>query len=190
MGKRLFIAVKIIPDGVFMNHLLSLQQKLQGERIKWVEAQNIHITLKFLGDTNESKVSMLQHSLEGICTQFHSITFFLKDLGIFGSHYHPKVIWIGIEPFEEIKELMIAIHQSLEKVGFPVDRQNLVPHLTLGRIKELNNPTFFWKIFNQYKSISSKQISINDIVLYESILKKEGPLYINLTSCSLIQKRP
>jgi 2'-5' RNA ligase len=85
---------------------------------------------------------------------------------------------------------MIAIHQSLEKVGFPVDRQNLVPHLTLGRIKELNNPTFFWKIFNQYKSISSKQISINDIVLYESILKKEGPLYINLTSCSLIQKRP
>ena len=109
-----------------------------------------------------------------------SFSYSLKNLGIFGSSYDPRVIWIGIEPYQELVNLMKAIQKELIPLGFESDRQNLVPHLTLGRIKNLKDKPLFQRAIDRYKSLTSETMKAESFILFESILKKEGPIYVTI----------
>jgi 2'-5' RNA ligase len=80
---------------------------------------------------------------------------------------------------------MTLIRDRLEEIGYDADRQNLVPHLTLGRIKSLKDKQLFQKIIDEHRQISSQKIDIDRILLFESILKKEGPVYQALQTFQL-----
>jgi 2'-5' RNA ligase len=178
--KRLFAALKIIPDNGFTGKYRELKQSLRHEQIKWVEEHNIHITLKFFGDTEEGMIPLIGETLRTIASSTPPVVVRLSGLGIFGSAYSPRVVWTGIEPYEEVASLMKKVHDGLKTVGFEPDRQNLVPHLTLGRIKFLKDKILFSRAIEQFKSISSLPITVGEIILYESILRREGPTYIAL----------
>jgi 2'-5' RNA ligase len=75
---------------------------------------------------------------------------------------------------------MKAVHASLVSIGYEPDRQNLVPHLTLGRIKEITDKKNFQSVVDTFRDLSSGEMPVREFVLYESILKKEGPIYIPL----------
>ncbi|MCX6269188.1 MAG: RNA 2',3'-cyclic phosphodiesterase [Bacteroidetes bacterium] len=186
--KRLFTALKINPDAEFLAKYHELMMELRHEQIKWVEEKNIHITLKFFGETEDRKIPEICSVLEKRATATLSMDFKLAGLGIFGSSYAPRVIWVGIEPYSELSLLMKNIHQDLISVGFDPDRQNLVPHLTLGRIKFLKDKVIFNRTIDRFKSVSSSLIPIREVVLYESILHREGPEYIALGKFSFIKK--
>ena len=178
--KRLFIAIKIQPDKAFLDQLLQLKQQLKHERVKWVEDQNIHITLKFLGDTEVKKIPDIERVLEQVAASHSPFAIQLVRLGIFGSRYDPRVIWAGIEPYDHLAMLMKDVHAELKTIGYESDRQNLVPHLTLGRIKEIKDKHLFQRVIEKIREISSQEMIVTECILYESILKKEGPVYLNL----------
>jgi len=188
--KRLFAAVKIQPDNAFRVQFHHLQRQLQHERIKWVEEQNIHITLKFFGETPEEKIPAIKRVLDKVAEDTRSFSISLGGLGIFGSSYDPRVIWVGVEPFTELSALMKTLREKMGIIGFEPDRQNLVPHLTLGRIKFLNNKTLFQQAIDQNRKISSQEIKIDCLILFESILKKEGPEYRTLHTFQLKKQNP
>ena len=175
--KRLFAAFKINLDPEFLAKYHELKQELRFEPFKWVEDHNIHITLKFFGETEENKIPEISAVLRKRASIESSIDLHLAGLGIFGSSYAPKVIWVGIEPYAELSALMKSLHNDLKNIGFETDRQNLVPHLTLGRIKFLKDKISFNRAILQYKTISSAPIHISGMILYESILHREGPVY-------------
>ena len=175
--KRLFIAIKIKPDAVFLEQFREMKEVLKHEPVKWVEEHNIHITLKFLGETNELLLPVIGKALDEVARSTKAFRFCLEGLGIFGSSYQPRVLWIGIKPYEKLAGLMAAVHTALELQGFEKDRQNLVPHLTLGRIKFLNDKKLFQEVVDDFRDISSSPITAAGMILYESILKKEGPEY-------------
>jgi RNA 2',3'-cyclic 3'-phosphodiesterase len=183
--KRLFAAIKVSPDSEFLDGFRDLRQLLKHEKIKWVEEHNIHITLKFFGETEENRIPLICKILENVASVSADFTFSLNNLGIFGSRYDPRVIWIGITPFDEMASVMKTLRNSLEKAGFESDRQNIVPHLTLGRIKFLNDKTAFQKIIDENRDLSSTEIRAGKFILFESILKKEGPVYLALQSFPL-----
>lgn len=176
--KRLFTAIKVIPDKKFIEQLHSLETSLRYERIKWVEDHNIHITLKFFGETDEKKIPGITAVLRNVAGTIKPFPLQLKGLGIFGSSYEPRVVWTGIEPYRELVDLMKQIHAELKTIGFEPDRQNLVPHLTIGRIRELRDRQLFQQVVEENKKIISAEMTIREIFLYESILKKEGPVYL------------
>jgi RNA 2',3'-cyclic 3'-phosphodiesterase len=186
--KRLFAALKINPDADFLGKYRELQLTMAREQIKWVEEKNIHVTLKFFGETEESRIPAISGVLQKRASETPSITMNLSGLGIFGSSYAPKVIWTGIEPYASLAALMKNIHRDLESIGYEADRQNLVPHLTLGRIKFLRDKILFNRAIGEYKTISSSPLHISEIVLYESILHREGPEYIALNKFPLVKK--
>ena len=188
--KRLFAALKISPEADFFSTYRKLKSGLHHEHIKWVEEHNIHLTLKFFGETDESKIPGICMVLKSRAEMSPPIGLHLRGLGIFGSSYAPKVIWVGIAPYEQFSLLMKNIHADLEKSGYPADRQNLVPHLTLGRIKFLNDKTLFRRTLDQFRDISSNTIRIDEISLYESILRREGPEYIELHRFPLKKELP
>jgi RNA 2',3'-cyclic 3'-phosphodiesterase len=187
--KRLFAAIKIQPDPEFMKQFHELKRQLSFEKIKWVEDHNIHITLKFFGETEESEIPGIKTALQKTASGNMSFGFCLRSVGIFGSRYDPRVIWTGIEPYDSLAILMKTIREDLRVAGFVPDRQNLVPHLTLGRIKEIRDKQHFQEVIGRYREMASKEMIAGEFLLYESILKREGPVYVALYSFPFQKQR-
>ena len=188
--KRLFAALKINPDAGFLSSYRELKAVLHHEQIRWVEEHNIHITLKFFGETDERKIPGICSVLGKRAGMTPQIPLQLAGLGIFGSSYAPKVIWVGIEPFSQISLLMKSAHGDLASIGFEPDRQNLVPHLTLGRIKFLHDKILFRRTLEQFRDISSSPFRSKELILFESILRREGPQYIELAKFPFKKELP
>jgi RNA 2',3'-cyclic 3'-phosphodiesterase len=180
--KRLFAAIKIHPTAEYLLIFNEITSSLSHERIKWVEPENMHLTLKFFGETDEKQIPAIQHVLQNAADQSKSFSLSVANTGIFGSHYDPKVIWFGIEKQPELELLAKNIFTGLEKIGWQPDRQNFVPHLTIGRIKELKDKTLFQKIISKYNTVKIQEEKVTEIKLYESILSRGGPLYVKVFS--------
>lgn len=183
--KRLFAAIKIHPSAKYIGIFNEISSSLRHERIKWVEPGNMHLTLKFFGETDESKIPAIRQAFESAVAQSKPFTLKIANTGIFGSRYDPKVIWFGIDKNEELERLAQIFFSELAKYGWETDRQNFVPHLTVGRIKELKDKPLFQKIVGKYNTIEIQKENVTEIILYESILRREGPFYVNVFSAVL-----
>lgn len=178
--KRLFAAIKIHPSVKFLSLYNDISSSLSHERIKWVEPENMHLTLKFFGETAEERIPSINKALETAVSQSKPFNLKIENTGLFGSRYDPKVIWFGIEKQTELDTLAKNIFAELGKCGFEADRQNFVPHLTIGRIKELKDKQLFQQLIGKYNKMDIQAENVNEIVLYESILRREGPLYVEV----------
>lgn len=183
--KRLFIAIKIHPSVKFTRILNQISLSLKHERIKWVEPDNMHLTLKFFGETDENRIPDITKALQAAVSVSRPFIISIVNTGIFGSRYDPKVIWFGIKKNTELDLIATNLFAELQKHGWQPDRQNFVPHLTIGRIRELNNKPLFQRIIGNYNSIEIQEEHVTEIVLYESILRRVGPEYVNMFTASL-----
>jgi len=184
--KRLFAAIKIHPSARYISIFNEITSSLRHERIKWVEPENMHLTMKFFGETDEKKIPGIKQAIEAAAESSNHLQLKVANTGIFGSHYDPKVIWFGIEKLNELESLAKNIFTELEKRGYNTDRQNFVPHLTIGRIKDLKDKSLFQQIISKYTTVEIQEEKVTEIILYESILRREGPLYIEVFSAKLL----
>jgi len=175
--KRLFAAIKTEPDLVFLQKYSELRAALRHESIKWVQEQSVHVTLHFFGETDEQRIPLICKTLIEVAETTNSFMLRLEGLAVFGSAYAPRVIWTGLAPQKEILELMKRVKAGLAASGFETDRQNLVPHLTLGRIKTLQDKVLFQRVIERYKDLSSTSEMAGKMILFESVLKASGPVY-------------
>jgi RNA 2',3'-cyclic 3'-phosphodiesterase len=174
--QRIFAAVKITPDEELTKLLKRLQTALAKDKIKWVEPWNLHITLKFFGETPEEKVQEIAKALENIARPA-AFTLQCTEPGIFGSAYKPRVIWLGINDHDQLVRIGNGIAYAIQSLGYEPDRQNFVPHLTLGRINFLNDKKYFQQIINANRSFASLPQTVSTFHLFESKLRQSGPEY-------------
>jgi RNA 2',3'-cyclic 3'-phosphodiesterase len=174
---RLFAAIKIDPQEQFENTYEFLKQALDFNIIKWVDLKNIHLTLKFIGDTNPDEVPNIMSALASACEEIKQFELKISNTGVFGSNYNPKVIWFGIEANDMLQKLAQQVSSKLETVGILGDRQNFVPHLTIGRIREIKDKKYFQQLMGRFHEVELQNQLITGFDLYESILRREGPLY-------------
>jgi 2'-5' RNA ligase len=186
--KRLFAAIKISPNVEFLEVFNLIRSGLRHERIKWVEPENIHLTLKFFGETEEKRIPVIKEALQLAVSRSESTVIKINKAGIFGSRYDPRVIWFGIDPNDALQKLAGHVLDVLEIAGWEKDRQNFVPHLTIGRIKELRDKDLFQEEIQKYRNRFIQEQAIKEIHLYESILRKEGPIYLKLASFTLPER--
>lgn len=175
--KRLFVAIKLNPDKNFLETYNFLKKNLNQDSIKWVETDNLHLTLKFLGETQEDKIPQIKQILKYFVINKSPLNLKFDKVGIFGSAYNPRVIWFGINENTQIKDFGNELLNQFNENGFASDRQNFVPHLTVGRIKFLHNKKDFQSVIDQVKDKYIQSFNISEIVLFESILKPAGPVY-------------
>jgi len=177
MTKRIFAAIKISPNENFIRIYDELKSACRYDKINWVKPHNVHITLKFFGETEESRINDIIPVLSDIANNHNSFSFRLKDVGIFGSHYKPRVIWFGMDGIKEIQALANNVLDEVDLLGFKRDRQNFVPHLTIGRIKYTDNKRLFQQTIEKYKSIDIQSQTVDRFYLIESFLHSDGPVY-------------
>ena len=178
--KRLFLAIPIkTTDNNFIPLLDGLKRQLAHEkRINWVKPDNIHLTLKFIGNTPNEDVPKIIDSVGEMLRNHKSFTMDFNHTGIFGSRYAPRVLWLGMQNTpQEIYDLEEDTLSAFDKIGYLRDRQNFVPHITLGRIKELCEKQYFQKIVAGIEQKSYIKQEVNEIILFQSFLRPEGAVY-------------
>jgi 2'-5' RNA ligase len=183
--KRLFVAIKIHPGEEFLRLYYQLKKTFQQEKIKWVEQENVHLTLKFLGETPTTQVEDIVNALAEARLGIMPFDLVMEGMGIFGSSYQPRVIWFGIKEDKQMSNLVENIFNELELVGFERDRQNFVPHLTVGRIKEIGDKKHFQEKLDNIKPGHIQTDRVEEFYLFESILQPEGPVYEIIETISL-----
>ncbi len=175
--KHLFVAIKIVPDETFLKSYGALRHALQLEKISWVKPDNFHLTLKFLGKTPEEKLPAIREALQHVAKQKKMFSMKMAGTGIFGSSYKPLVLWFGVENDEAIHQLGEDVLNVLDNTGFPRDRQNFVPHLSIGRIKKIEHKKIFQDAITAHRHDFLQEFTVDKIILYESLLKPSGVVY-------------
>lgn len=183
--KRLFVAIKIIPQKELLKAFRDIQKRCFAGKIKWVDPDLFHLTLKFLGDTPEDKIEPVSEVLEEVTEETAGFSFDLAGLGIFGSSYRPRIIRVNVEKGGQLEILGNELLNRFDDVGFKRDRQNFVPHLTLGRIKQVSDKKLLQKTVSDYGSVFFQTVRVKTVILYESILHSSGPEYIILKEYKL-----
>ena len=184
--KRLFIAFDFSLDKDFLefySHVHSVFTKL--DRFNMVKPELMHITLKFLGETEEEKIDPIIQGMQNATKDISMFNVKTEKLGIFGSRYQPRVLWLGIEKIPELEQLHKQLNKEMRKTGFKPDFGNFVPHLTLARINKIDDKHYFWKKIESLSQDFSQQIQVDKIILYESILHGHIPVYEKIKEFSL-----
>lgn len=187
--KRLFIAFKMELAAEYNTLLKQLKSSTRFDDIKWVEGDLQHLTLKFLGKTPEAKIDPLCQILAEIAKETESFSLKISKLGVFGSHYHPTVLWLGFDKQPALNQLFEKVERRLtSELGFEANDGNFVPHLTLGRIKNIDNKKRFWNQFEASQPTYFQEFTINEIILYRSQLEKTGPIYTEVGKWGLVNR--
>lgn len=198
--ERLFIAINLPPEikKSLFNNYSTLLKPLSNSLcdIKMVKEENLHITIHFLGNTEEKAKLKLNEELSIVSREFSPFTLSIAGFGGFPDLKRPRVLWFGINSCERLKELHEKIGIILQRLNFNIENRDFHPHLTIARINNIIKKNKLSSNQNSYSrrdefngiiaNISSK---LNDIKihlevvgfsLFKSILKNEGPIYQEL----------
>ena len=162
---RLFIAVEI-PDDI-KNYLGKIQEEFidnHSNKIRPVNVNNIHLTLKFLGEVQPNNVELIKETLKKI--KFKNFSVYLGRIGVFPSENYIRVIWVGLKPEETILKLQNDIDENLKKLF--KQEKNFKPHLTLARIQFIDDKKKFIDNFKKIM-VENKNIEVDSFKLVKSV---------------------
>lgn len=177
---RSFIAVEI-GDKKVMDNILSLQKTIidTDADLKPVEAENIHITLRFLGEAPTSVVEKVYEEMKKV--EFKAFEVELKGVGAFPSMSRINVVWIGIQKgIGELNNIFSQLEPRLRKIGFHSDDRGLSPHITIVRVRSGRNKDKLARIISETQGKEFGIIRVESIKLKKSVLTPEGPIYSTL----------
>lgn len=173
---RLFVAIAI-PDEIRAAYSAFIKElRAIAPQAKWVRAENLHVTLKFLGETPLAKLDPLQTALAVVRSpQPVQLTF--RGLGFFPNEKRPRVFWAGTEATANLKTLAAAVDQAAHRLDFPLEERPFAPHLTLARF---NPPGIDAKLLEAVRAKGEKNfgaLTAAEFHLIESRLKPGGAEY-------------
>lgn len=177
---RLFVAVDL-PKNV-KGHLSEIQEELKKEeaKITWVNPGNMHLTLKFLGEVDDSTIEKIKEILGTI--KFRKFRLTLDQIGVFPNESYITVIWVGPKEHDDLFELHKMVDFSLSKIS-PAERQFL-GHITLGRVKFVKDKKKFSEKMHSIK-VKDMSFEIDRFFLVKSELKPSGPEYEHIAEYML-----
>lgn len=189
---RAFIAVDIPPEIQQTIHKKteSLRNTL-GALVRWIPAENVHLTLKFIGDTSQASVEFLIQMLRAEADSCPAFDMQLSGLGSFPSPKRARVIYIGIQARAELEALHRGIESASRRLGYESDAnggRGFSPHLTIGRVKQnilALEQQNIRRAIEEAKIDSFGTAKIDSVHLYKSDLKPTGSVYTQLYSAPL-----
>ncbi len=178
--KRLFIAIPWQADAAFDAKIKTLQAYCERDLIRWERPNHYHLTLAFLGGVEESRIPLLQNTLQEVARQHKVFDLQVKGLHQFGSSYNSKVLWFGIEPSEALENLHHDLISALRDINIRPFGHTYIPHISIGRVKKIADRRFFKKVMESQQDKDIQKAQITEIVLFESILESKGAKHIVL----------
>jgi len=174
---RSFIAIEVPKDTRDGISKVIADFKRSDCPVRWVAIENMHLTLIFLGETEEDFLNKVKEQLTLVAKSGKPFEVNLNGFGAFPSQRSPRVIWVGVDKGKnEAVELQAKVEKSLVTIGYKPEDRKFHPHLTVGRVKGvIKDPA---KIFET--NYTSRDFLVKSIVLFKSTLRPEGPIYEKL----------
>jgi 2'-5' RNA ligase len=188
MGLRTFVAIEVPEDiSSSITHAIAPLRSLLADSVKWVKPDNIHITLKFLGDTPKERIVEIESALARATGGIGPMNVTVKGLGAFPDQRKPNVLWVGLECPPVITELKEHMEIELSRLGFEFDNKPFSPHLTVGRVRRgARVPRRRLAAgMELLKGITFGTMEIREMALMKSDLRAGGPVYTKLFSAAL-----
>ncbi|MBI3399138.1 MAG: RNA 2',3'-cyclic phosphodiesterase [Deltaproteobacteria bacterium] len=182
---RAFIAIEVPKE--LTKSLREMQDALRNtnNKIAWVKPENIHLTIKFLGNIEINKINDIEKILKDAVGQIHSFNLSIKWVGIFPTINNPRVIWIGIEDDKKLASLYNNLEEGLATLGFKKEERPFKPHLTLGRVKFLKDKSGLKERLEKFADIKLGSCVVDSLILFKSELTQEGSMYTKLREVKL-----
>jgi len=186
---RTFIAIELPEKIIYTIGKVQEKIKSYGFKIRWVRTENIHLTLKFLGDIKEADTEKVARAISESVKGYHPILLAVKGIGVFPGIKRPRVIWLGIsKQLDLLTELQKTLDEKLEAISFPKEKRPFKGHLTLGRIKSKIDAKRLYDVLKDFTKFESEHFFADRIILYKSELKPKGAVYTKLTEAYLVKK--
>jgi len=185
---RVFISIDINND--LKQKLSETQYQLTSLNcdIKWVEKENLHFTLKFIGEINEIELRNIKLVLRKLLIDKLTFTISIENLGTFPEKQSPRIIWAGVNKGkDQLCFLSKIINDELEKIGIKREAREFIPHLTLGRIRSKYNIDKLTTKINEISNSYFGESVVNKIILMQSILTQKGPIYTSIEEYNLCE---
>lgn len=183
--KRLFIAFKVELSEANVQMAQRMRAVTPYDSIVWVDEKIHHCTLRFIGKTPLPQIPLIKNILQEVTQSYSPFEVEIEKVGFFGSHYAPEVIWLGFKQQPILRQLFDDLENRLtSELKMEENYGNFVPHITLGRIKKVDNKKRFWQTMEQFIPASQK-IEVKEIILFESHLEKTGPIYKEVAKYTL-----
>jgi len=185
--KRIFLGIKIPQSDILSGFYKKIQKEFINDNIKWVSLNNLHITLLFIGDTEENQIPLIIKYLSEIKLNQNYINIKIKEFGFFGTLHNPRVLWLGIDESNELIKLKNNIDNALIRLSVNLKNEpEFNPHLTIGRPKKINDYNKLKQLIEYNKGKEIIQFNTDHYTLFESILKPERPEYYSIKHFNLI----
>lgn len=185
---RIFVAIDI--DNNLRAAITALQADLRSQlnptsgKIKWVDPDLMHLTLKFIGEVEQENVGRISEVVASVAVQHKAFSFEMPILGCFGRPV--KVIWLGTETEnQQLLQLHQDIEDALESTGWPKEKKSFSPHLTLARLKDVPSDRKLKGIIKNYDPVHLAIVRAYSVRVYESTLTPAGPMYSELSEIEL-----
>jgi 2'-5' RNA ligase len=157
-----------------------------GAAIRPVKPEGLHITLKFLGEIQETRVDAIYAAMEAAFSPFEPFEISLKGVGAFPSPRRPRVMWVGVEEGREtLIEMQAALEAQLSKLGFQKEKRRFHPHLTLARVKSSRGTGRVRQFIEAHEADPLGRVPVTEVKLKRSVLTPEGAVYSTIKSWSL-----
>lgn len=184
---RTFIAIELsstLRQGLG-DVIAQLSRQSPPRSLKWVAADSIHLTLKFLGDVSESNIPPIREGLMRVAHGIAPFSFSVIGLGCFPNLKQPRVVWAGIdtEGAKSLRQLWKSIEEQIAPLGYPTETRGYSPHLTLGRVRREASPAGAAQIGEAVRTAPPVALGpefVNAVSLMKSELRPSGPIYTSL----------
>jgi len=177
---RSFISIDL-EDQQILSRITSILSSLQslGGDLKPVERENIHLTLKFLGNVSAPRLGEVKSSLQEVI--FSAFTAEIKGAGAFPNLNHMNVIWVGVnEGWSKVEQIYEQVEKLLSSLGFRRENRPFTPHITIARVRSGRKRDEVAKFLQRLTDESFGTITVDKVRLKQSILSSSGPKYSTL----------
>jgi len=182
---RTFIAIELPSE--IKDALASLQTELRraGADVSWTRPENIHLTLKFLGEVDERRIGEVEKVCVASAAEFQPFTLRLNETGVFPNARQPRILWAGLAgEIEKTVEMRKRLDDGLALIGFEREEKDFRPHLTIGRVKS-NRKIRELLALAGARQVPALSFVVTEIVLMKSELHPAGALYTPVAKVSL-----
>lgn len=183
---RTFIAISL-PESV-IDAIGKMQKKVKksGFKMRWVKPENIHITLKFLGDIHPDMIQPIVNCMDRCGKEYYPVTLFSKGIGVFPGLKRPRVLWAGIDgETSALRTIQEQLDGQLGKTGIPKENRPFKGHLTIGRFKGNADSRKLVSVIREFSVFETESFSAATLSLYKSDLTPSGAVYTQIAAAPL-----
>jgi 2'-5' RNA ligase len=182
---RAFIGVRVDPIVIQRMSDVAGQLKPHLPGLRWVAAENLHFTLKFLGSIKEEQIALIVNALDQAVRPFPRFTINAKGLGVFPELKRARVLWVGLEG-SDLRTLASRVETVLEPLGFTRETRAFAPHLTIGRWRPFDgSPAKLGDVLEPWRGYEFGPSAVENVTLFQSVLDRHGATYHAMKIVSL-----